>query len=191
MINRDTQNTHAPTEQHKAARCVSRNCAIGCTSQSLFFRQAGFTIVEVMVAVVVFAVGLAAIAGMQTRSIVQSSFSDQMSTRISALKHRSEALKRMPVIEDSITITDANTIDVEITPLFKEENMCEYGKDCSWAYIDYDDDKPHKVRQRITRDYPMPGLIMVDVETAPTNVGTKEADRRTVRTSFIRSTRWN
>ena len=59
---------------------------------SAHVHQAGFTIVEVLVAVVVFAVGLLAIAGMQTQSISQSTFSEQRTMRVNAITHQAEIL---------------------------------------------------------------------------------------------------
>ena len=124
-------------------------------------RQAGFTIVEVLVAVVVFAVGLLAIAGMQTQSISQSTFSDQTTMRVNAITHQAETLIRLPVLADT-------TNNVTVNPIFEEANMCEYGGEtCDWSYVENEDNKPHTVRQRVTQGYPLPNLAMIELEVAP------------------------
>jgi prepilin-type N-terminal cleavage/methylation domain-containing protein len=153
--------------------------------------QAGFTIVEVMVAVVVFAVGLLAIAGMQTQSIGQSSFSEQMSMRVNAITHRAETLKRMSVKDETFHADDGSQINAEVSSLFEKENMCDYGEECSWDYVDYADDKPYTVRQRVTQGYPLPELIMVEIEVVPRGVNDYKTKQRTVHVAYVRSSRWN
>jgi prepilin-type N-terminal cleavage/methylation domain-containing protein len=148
--------------------------------------QAGFTIVEVMVAVVVFTVGLLAISGMQTQSISQSTLSDQMSNRITALTNQAETLIRLPVLADT-------TNNIQVDTIFKEANMCQYGEEaCAWSdvynYYENEDRKPHKVRQRVVQGYPMENLAMVELEVTPTGV---TAQQRTVRIAYVRSLRWN
>jgi prepilin-type N-terminal cleavage/methylation domain-containing protein len=148
-------------------------------------RQAGFTVVEVLVAVVVFAVGLLAIAGMQTQSISQSTFSEQRTVRVTAVSHQAETLIRLPV--------QANTANnVTVNPIFEEANMCAYGGEtCEWSYVDTEDNKPHTVRQRVTQDYPLPNLAMVELEVAPQHASESKTLQRTVRIAFVRSLRWN
>lgn len=148
-------------------------------------RQAGFTIVEVLVAVVVFAVGLLAIAGMQTQSISQSTFSDQTTMRVNAITHQAETLTRLPVMADT-------TKNITVNPLFEEANMCEYGGEtCEWSYADNGDDKPHTVRQRVTQGFPLPFLAMIELEVAPQHVSESKTQKRTVRITYVRSLRWN
>jgi prepilin-type N-terminal cleavage/methylation domain-containing protein len=153
--------------------------------------QAGFTLVEVMVAVVILAVGLSAIAGMQTSSIQQATNSDQMSMRVNAITHRAEALSDMPVRDETLGLDGAMQIDVTTSGIFEEENMCEYSKDCGWSYVDYEDTSAHTVRQRVIQGYPLPNLVMIELEAAPQHVSESEAKRRTVRLTYVRSTRFN
>ena len=148
-------------------------------------RQAGFTIVEVLVAVVVFAVGLLAIGGMQTQSISQSTFSEQRTMRVNAITHQAETLIRLPVRADT-------TKNVVVNPIFEEANMCEYGgESCDWSYVDNEDNKPHTVRQRVTQGYPLPSLAMIELEVAPQHVSESKTQKRTVRIAYVRSLRWN
>jgi prepilin-type N-terminal cleavage/methylation domain-containing protein len=156
--------------------------------RSAHVHQAGFTIVEVMVAVVVFVVGLLAIAGMQTQSISQSTFSEQITMRINAVTHQAENLIRLPVVADT-------TNNITVNPIFEEANMCEYGGEeaCQWSYVynHYEDRKPHKVRQRVVKGYPLKDLAMIELEVTPTGVNAGKAKQRTVRISYVRSLRFN
>jgi prepilin-type N-terminal cleavage/methylation domain-containing protein len=163
--------------------------------------QAGFTIVEVMVAVVIFAVGLTAIAGMQTRSIEQSTFSDQMSMRVNAITHLAETLTRMPVMDESLGLDGGVQIDVTTSGIFEEETMCQYGTTCDgdggeycddgWDEVDSANKSPHALCQRVTQDYPLPNLVMVELESIPQGVNEYKTERRTTRLTYVRSTRWN
>ena len=153
--------------------------------------QAGFTIVEVMVAVIVFAVGLTAISGMQTRSIEQSTLSDQMTMRINAITHRAETMKRMPVMDETVGIDGGVQIDVTVNGVYEEENMCGYGTTCEWNYVQSEKNKSHRLRQRVVEGYPLPELVMVELEAIPQGLTTAKTEKRTVRLSYVRSTRWN
>ena len=156
--------------------------------------QAGFTIVEVMVAFVIFAVGLTAIAGMQTRSIEQSTFSDQMSTRVNAITHRAETLTRMPVIDETLELDGGVQIDVTVSAIFEKETMCEYGttyENDGWVNVDSEDKNPYTLRQRVTQDYPLPGLVLIELQAVPQGVAAATAERRTVSLAYVRSARWN
>jgi hypothetical protein len=144
-----------------------------------------------MVAVVVFAVGLIAIAGMQTQSISQSTLSDQMSMRVNAITHRAEALMRMPIKDDPFGIDVGGTIDVAVSGIFEEENMCDYKEECGWSYVDYEDTSAQTVRQRVVQGYPLPNLVMIELESAPQHVRASKIKSRTVSVAYVRSTRWN
>jgi len=153
--------------------------------------QAGFTIVEVLVAVVVFGVGLLAIAGMQTRSIEQATFSDQMTMRATVVTHWAETLSRLPVRDETVGIDTGSSFAITASTMFSEGTACEYGETCDWDYIVYNDKKPHAVRQKITRGYPLPNLVMIEMEAVPRGVDDATAERRAVRTAYVRSLRWN
>jgi type IV pilus modification protein PilV len=147
--------------------------------------QAGFTVVEVLVAVVVFAVGLLAIAGMQTQSISQSTFSEQRTVRVTAITHQAETLMRLPVLTDT-------TKNITVNTLFEETNMCAYGAEtCEWSYVNTEGNTPHTVRQRVTQGYPLRNLAMIELEVAPQHASESKTLKRTVRIAFVRSLRWN
>jgi prepilin-type N-terminal cleavage/methylation domain-containing protein len=180
--------------------CCSR--ATQCDPRDTRSWQAGFTIVEVMVAVVIFAVGLTAIAGMQTQSIAQSNFSDQMSTRVNAITHRAETLTRMPVKDETLELDGGVQINVTIGGMFEEETMCQYGESCDgdgdeycdgagWDEVDSANKSPHTLCQRVTQGYPLPGLVLVELEAVPKGVNEYKTKQRTVRLAYVRSTRWN
>ena len=154
--------------------------------------QAGFTLVEVMIAVMIFALGLMAMAGMQTRSVQQATFSDQMTDRVNVLMHFSEALTRAPIMDETVSLDGGIDISVTTDDAFLETNMCEQGETCAWTYLDYDDKKAHEVRQRVTREYPLPNLVMIETEAVPKGIsGSETIRRRTIRSSYVRSVRWN
>jgi prepilin-type N-terminal cleavage/methylation domain-containing protein len=192
MDKREKTNMPAQNENCTSNRHICCSRATHRAPRDTHSGQAGFTIVEVMVAVVIFAVGLLAIAGMQTRSIEQSTFSDQMSMRVNAITHRAETLTRMPVRDESLGLDGGVQIDVMVGGMFEEETMCKYGNDCDdWDDVDYGDKHPHTLRQRVTQGYPLPNLVMVELEAVPKGVNEYKTKQRTVRLAYVRSTRWN
>lgn len=183
-------NTHPHRRQNTGSTFALKRCLKGMPLPHS--QQKGFTIVEVLVAVVVFSVGLAAVAGMQTRSIQQSTFSDQMTMRVNAATHWAETLMRLPVMDETVSIDGGTQIDVEVSEIFDEEHACQYGDEtCAWTNVEFAYKAPQTVRQRITRGYPLPNLVMVEMEVEPRGVSSSVAERRAVRTAFIRSLRWN
>ena len=191
MNRREKTSMHAQSENCAKSRHLCRSRTTYCNPRGTLTGQAGFTIVEVMVAVVVFAVGLIAIGGMQTHSLSQATFSDQISTRVNAITHRAESLIRMPITDDPFGIDVGGTIAVEVNEIFEEENMCDYEEECDWSYVDYEDTSAHTVRQRVVQGYPLPALVTIELEVAPQHVSPKLTELRTVRVAYVRSTRWN
>jgi len=202
MNKREKTSMPAPSEKCTWSRHICCWRATHRDCRDTLSWQAGFTIVEVMVAVIIFAVGLTAIAGMQTQSISQSTSSDQMSMRVNSITHRAETLTRMPVMAESVGLDGGVQSEVEVSGIFEEENMCAYGEDCEgdggeycddgWEEVDYNTDKkPHALCQRVTQGYPLPNLVMVELEAKPQGVIEHKTKQRTVRIAYIRSTRWN
>ncbi len=187
-------NKHVYRQQHGRAdagrsrtTCFAHIAADALTDST----QAGFTIVEVLVAVVVFAVGLVAASAMQTRAIEQSSFSDQMTIRVNSVSHWAETLARQPVRDEIVDIDGGSSLDVGVSDFFKDANTCPYGTTCEWDYVEFDERQPQRIRQKITRGYPLPNLFMIELEALPRGVSDDMAERRAVRTAYVRTTRWN
>ena len=138
---------------------------------------------EILVAVVVFAVGLLAIGGMQTQSISQSTFSEQRTMRVNAITNQAETLIRLPVQADT-------TNNVRSTR-YLQKPTCANTATNGRRMCDKEDDKPYKIRQRVVQGYPLPNLAMIELEVIPTGVTADKAEKRTVRIAYVRSLRWN
>jgi type IV pilus assembly protein PilV len=74
--------------------------------------EEGFTLVEIMIALVVLSVGLVALAGLQISAIRGNAFSKRMTTAVSVANTRIEQIKNMPYAniqpESSTQITESN-----------------------------------------------------------------------------------
>jgi type IV pilus assembly protein PilV len=81
-------------------------------SKSSISLEEGFTLVEIMIALVVLSVGLVALAGLQISAIKGNAFSKRMSTAVSIANTRLEQIKNTPYAniqsETSIQLTEAN-----------------------------------------------------------------------------------
>src|ERR687895_777695 len=74
--------------------------------------EEGFTLIEIMIALVVLSVGLVALAGLQISAIRGNAFSKRMTTAVSIANEKMEQLKNSPyaniLSESSIQVTQSN-----------------------------------------------------------------------------------
>ena len=66
-------------------------------------KEEGFTLIEVLIAITIFAVGLLAVAAMQTTSIQVNSSGGQMTTRITFAQDQMEKFLNMPYTDPLLT----------------------------------------------------------------------------------------
>ena len=137
--------------------------------------EAGFTILEMMIAVVVLSIGLMSGAAMQTRAVEQSNFANRMTERSSATERAMEDLMLRKIVP-----TDEN-----VDPLFVEP---------TGAIQDVPTDEGGKsfyTECRIIPNSPLNNLTTIQVITTPTGMSAADQQRRKITFSYIRSTRFN
>ncbi len=71
--------------------------------------QAGFTIVEVLIAIAIFSIGFMAVGGLQIRSLRNVSASTDKTIAMAALEEQVEVLKQTPLLMDDVW--DHDSID--------------------------------------------------------------------------------
>jgi type IV pilus assembly protein PilV len=91
-------------------------------SRCLISTEEGFTLIEIMIALVVMSIGLTALAAVQISAIRGNAFSKRMTTAVSIADEKIEQLKSSPyaniLSEPSIQITQSNmnfTMQVTVT----------------------------------------------------------------------------
>jgi type IV pilus assembly protein PilV len=91
-------------------------------SRCLISIEEGFTLIEIMIALVVMSIGLTALAAVQISAIRGNAFSKRMTTAVSIADEKIEQLKSSPyaniLSEPSIQITQSNmnfTMQVTVT----------------------------------------------------------------------------
>jgi prepilin-type N-terminal cleavage/methylation domain-containing protein len=72
--------------------------------------EKGFTLVEVLIGLVILAIGILAIAGMQITSIRGSSFSNNLTQASVIAQERLEFLKSLPLTDASLNTGDYNDL---------------------------------------------------------------------------------
>jgi type IV pilus assembly protein PilV len=82
------------------------------TSKSSMSIEEGFTLIEIMIALVVMSIGLTALAAVQISAIRGNAFSKRMTTAVSIADEKIEQIKSIPyaniLSESSIQITQSN-----------------------------------------------------------------------------------
>ena len=137
--------------------------------------QSGFTIVEVMVALVVLAVGLMSAAAMQTRAVDESNNAARMSERVTGAEL---------VLEDFMGRTVVPT-DPDLDPVFAEPD--EEWHDMTGS----PPSQTYAVQYKILEATPLDSLMTIQVAATPAGMDTTERERKQITFAFIRSTRFN
>ena len=88
-------------------------------------KDQGFTLIEVLIAVTIFAVGLLAVAAMQTSAITVNSTAGQMTTRITWAQDQLEELMALPYTDSQLQETGSP---------FQE--TASDGSTISWTVVD-------------------------------------------------------
>lgn len=99
------KNTPTPTSRYLAHTTGVR---LGNKARRLVMQQQGFTMIEVLVALVIFAVGLLATAGLQLASLRATQFSNQLVVATSFTREYGEIMQLIPAATTSTHNVAAN-----------------------------------------------------------------------------------
>ena len=141
-------------------------------------KEGGFTIIEVLIAVLVLAVALVGAAAMQTRAVDESNYAGRMTQWVTASEQMMEDL-----MSRNIIVTDPS--DPDHDPIFDTADG-----DIHDAPVDVSS-KPYSVRYRMFANTPLNNLTTIQVAATPKGMTEDERDRKMIVFSFVRSTRWN
>lgn len=102
-----------------------------CIRQKRFnrFCQGGFTVIEVMIAITILAIGLLGIASMQMNAIRGNSLSDNITCALALAEDKMEELMGLdysdPALEDSVYENNDNLIEVAKGQVDKQEALID------------------------------------------------------------------
>ncbi|NLD36609.1 MAG: prepilin-type N-terminal cleavage/methylation domain-containing protein [Desulfatiglans sp.] len=102
-----------------------------CIRQKGFnrFCQGGFTVIEVMIAITILAIGLLGIASMQMNAIRGNSLSDNITCALALAEDKMEELMGLdysdPALEDSVYENNDNLIEVAKGQVDKQEALID------------------------------------------------------------------
>ena len=137
--------------------------------------QAGFSILEVIIAVLVLGLALVGAASMQTKAVQEADYASHLTGRVAATE---------TVMEDLMNRTIMPS-DSELDPVFTDPD----GQKQDATIID---SPTHFVQYRIIPDSPTRNLVTIQVLTTPRGEASEEKrQKRQVTFSYIRSTRFH
>ena len=137
--------------------------------------QAGFSILEVVIAVLVLGLALVGAASMQTKAVQEADYASHLTGRVTATES---------VMEDLMNRTIVHS-DSGLDPVFTDPD----GQVQDATLID---SPTHFVQYRIIPDAPLRNLVTIQVRTSPRGeASADQRQKRQVSFSYIRSTRYH
>ena len=137
--------------------------------------QAGFSILEVVIAVLVLGLALVGAASMQTKAVQEADYSSRLTGRVTATENVMEDLMNRTIVPS----------DSDLDPIFVDPD----GQKQDATIIE---SPTHFVEYRIIPDSPLRKLVTIQVRTSPRGEASEEQrQKRQVTFSYIRSTRYH
>ena len=148
-------------------------------SIKLIQQENGFTLVEIMIALLILAGGLMATAYMQTRSISDGTTSNRLTRRVKSAEDR---------IED-FYIKDIKPDTIDENETFYSYDLDDYPED---GVPDTDNTSPYyDIEAQALGGVPLKNLTTIQVTLTPKGENTAATARRTIVLNYIRSTKYN
>lgn len=137
--------------------------------------EKGFTVVEVIIAAVVLAIGLMSAAVMQTRAVTGANDANRLTERVTAAELFMEDLMNRPIVD---TDPDYDAIFDNATGELEDAPVCtEY--------------EPYRTRYRMFANAPLNNLTTIQVLVTPRGLTDSLLSQKLITFSYIRSTRFN
>ncbi len=141
--------------------------------------QAGFTLIEVMIALLILVVGLMSAAAMQTQAVSGTNAANRMSERMTVAEQW---------MEDFMSRTIRPEGELEEDVFFSD--LVDYSGTWQDALTPYTS-IPVKVQYRGITGYPLEGLTTISVMVMPSGLSGMVQEKKKIIIPYIRSTRWN
>jgi prepilin-type N-terminal cleavage/methylation domain-containing protein len=144
---------------------------------------AGFTVLEVVIAIVVLSIGLMAAAMMQTQSVTEANSANRQSQRVSGSTQW---------IEDLLTRTITSEGDLTVADILSDN--CTADRECADGTWYPDPPLQYESTQlsyRVIDGIPLPNLVTIEVRAVPRGMEAAEPERKAVVLRYVRSKRFN
>ena len=148
-------------------------------------QENGFTLVEIMIALVILAVGLMATAYMQTRSVNDGTTSNRLTRRVKSAEDRIEDFYIKDIKPDSDNLPELNfyTYDPDDYPTDMGEDRKTI-QDNTSPYYD--------IEAQALGGVPLKNLTTIQITLTPKGeISESAAARRTIVLNLVRSTKYN
>ena len=143
-------------------------------------QENGFTLVEIMIALLILAGGLMATAYMQTRSVNDGTTANRLTRRVNAAEDR---------IEDYY-IKDIKPGSIDVNETFYSYDPEDYPIDGE-PYQDNEASPYYDIQAQSLGGVPLRNLTTIQVSFTPKGENEAARARRTIVLNFVRSTKYN
>ena len=141
--------------------------------------EAGFTLIEVMIALLILVLGLMSAAAMQTRAVTGTNAANRMSERVTTAEQWMEDFMSRVIMTEGGLEEDAFFSD-----LVDDSGTWQDAVTPNTAI-------PVKVQYRGTAGYPLENLTTIEVKVVPKGVLSQVQKKKEIILPYIKSTRWN
>ncbi len=141
--------------------------------------ESGFTILEVVIALMILGVGLMSAAAMQTRAVEGTNSANRLTERVAVAEEWIEDLMSRPIRTGEGLVPDTLFTD----PDMNDGTWQDGPAPCT--------SRPLQTQYRATAGYPLENLTTIGITVTPSGVSGEQKEKKRITFSYIRSTRWN
>ena len=151
-------------------------------------QESGFTLVEIMIALVILAGGLLATAYMQTRSVSDGTTAHRLTRRVTGAEDRIEDFYLKDIKPDSDNLPELLELcEDEDFYIYDSQNYPMVGPSCENLV----DSPYYDIQAQALGGEPLKNLTTIQVTLTPKGENEAATARRTIVLNFVRSTKYN
>jgi prepilin-type N-terminal cleavage/methylation domain-containing protein len=147
-------------------------------------QENGFTLVEIMIALVILSIGLMGAAYMQTRSVNDGTTSNRLTRRVTGAENLIEDFYIKDIKPDSVNLPELEDFYSYDSEDYPENKWNE-------TFWDNETSPYYRIQAQSLGGEPLTNLTTIQVTLTPKGEKNEAVARRTIVFNFVRSTKYN